>query len=174
MMPGMQASYEPPFPTELLINSPLTMRLNALEMGALYCLATAYWVGQAVDLPNDDAALSVLARCHTRRWYDVRESVLEAWERLRPQLASVYAQNVNKGAARVAAYRANIARAHEASRVKRMKQRHEAISDAGPSALVPLIPQPRAIERENRTNSGETIPKRTLRGQKHALLSDAN
>ena len=170
----MQASYEPPFPTELLINSPLTMRLNALEMGALYCLATAYWVGQAIDLPDDDAALSVLARCHTRRWYDVRESVLEAWERLKPALASVYAQNVNKGAARVAAYRANIARAHEASRVKRMKQRHEAISEAGPSTLVPLVPQTAAFAAKTNTNGAESVPKRVVRGQKHALLTDAS
>lgn len=164
----MQQGSIPPFPAEIISESPHFALMSALELGALMALSLAYWAAQARPLPPDDAALSVLAKCHTRRWYDVREKVLAAWADVQPRLASVYATKAQI----LTEKQAQAALARHALDARRKATTSTPLIEAQSDSLVPLVPQPRVIQRESRTNSGESIPKRTLRGQKHALLSD--
>lgn len=162
----------PDFPAELIYREPQASALTALELGALCALAFAYWQGQALEMPTEDSTLAIMARCHQRRWYDCRDRVLPVWQVIRPRLATVYAERVRVLEAKGRGGRT--ARARERERRAAMpNESSDKLSDLG-TVSAPLIPQPRTIQRESRTNQGDLIPKRALRGQKHALLSDAS
>jgi uncharacterized protein YdaU (DUF1376 family) len=87
-------------PTSPIWGVPQAAQMTAPELGALLCLAQAYWDAGARPLPTDDVTLSVIARCHTRRWYDYRERILAAWAQLEPELARVYVASAKVAAAK--------------------------------------------------------------------------
>jgi len=167
----MHSATVPPFPAELVSESPMIAAFTALEFGALMALALAYWKLQCREMPSEDSVLAVVARCHQRRWYDCRDKVIPVWRALQPAIAAVYAKrtqiltqrqaNAELGLVALAEYRNRTAR-------KAAKPLAEAQSDS----LAPLVPQRSELRAESRTNSGESIPKRTLRGQSGALLTD--
>lgn len=154
----------PPFPSELLSESPAVATMTALELGALYALAVAYWKTKTADFGETDSVLSVLARCHTRRWYDIRDKVLPAWRVVKPQLASVYAER-----SAIMAVRCRNMELALASKGKRKNiTKVEPMADAVGSVGAPLGQRPAAPV----TVSPSPTPARTTRGAKGATLTD--
>ena len=173
MLASMQQGSIPPFPAEIISESPHFALMSALELGALMALSLAYWAAQARPLPSDDAALSVLAKCHTRRWYDVRAKVMEAWIEVQPRLASVYATKAQRISEARAYALANISLAHEVQRGTRAKRQREVKLKDQSDSVVALVPQTAQFCTESRGNGADSAPKRTIRAQKGALLADA-
>lgn len=104
----------PPLPYAIVMRAPECASLTVLEMGAIWFLVDAFWQSRGIPMPNDEASLSALARCHTRRWHDIRNRVLPVWQRLQPRLTSVYAKT-----APIAAKRAShAAKARAAKRIR--------------------------------------------------------
>ena len=81
-----------PFPFELVAASPALATADALVIGATISALCAYWQSGCQPLPEDDAGLAVVARCHTARWHRVRERVKRAISAILPTLTAVYAQ----------------------------------------------------------------------------------
>jgi len=164
----------PELAARLVMTAPGVARLTAPELGALWGLAYAFWEGEGRPLPKDDATLSVLARCHTRRWYEFRESVLAVWRPLEPRLATVYAD-------RLSVTEANLIRSKvgsQASALKRKQRQGQRNADGGnklidsESLSARLVPQTRSFAAKSDGNNADCTPKRVVRSQKHALLSD--
>lgn len=80
----------PPFPTEILCSELSLERANATVSGACWLLATAYWAGGCRPLPDAEAHLAILARCHSAQWYRIRNPVKVVLSTLLPTLAAVY------------------------------------------------------------------------------------
>lgn len=65
---------------------------DAVVWGASVAILTMWWRSGCSELPGDDATLSMLGRCHARRWYSVREDVRRVLDEVMPQIASEYAR----------------------------------------------------------------------------------
>jgi len=119
------------------MRAPECASLTVLEMGAIWFLVDAYWQSQGVPMPNDEASLSALARCHTRRWHDIRARVMPAWQRLQPRLARVYAKAAPIAAVRIAnAKRATEVSALNHARRKAAKQADSFVDAANTGAAL--------------------------------------
>lgn len=134
-------------PASLVTDAPGAVHLSALELGALLALADTFWRSGVQPMPTNDAALSVLARCHMRRWVDIRSKVVPVWNAAIPSIAAVYAKTH-------AVRQAQAAGARKANATKRRKLSVSApvitenMSDSFNSGNVPLVPV--VAERSNR------------------------
>jgi hypothetical protein len=117
---------------------------NAVVWGATVSILTSWWGSGCAPLPLDDATLAVLARCHARRWYSVREQVRAALVELMPQISSEYTRG-----ARIAAKRS--AAASVAARARHYGPKRPAVRTASESAALtdhgprPMMPNPQRL-----------------------------
>ena len=81
-----------PFPFELVFDCPALVTADALVKGATLSALYAFWRSDCEPLPEDDAGLSIAAKCHTAQWYRARGRVKKAINALLPALATVYAK----------------------------------------------------------------------------------
>lgn len=132
----------PPMPAELVNDHPAVAAMTAADLGALWALAHAFWRSGAHPLPDDDASLAPLAKCYSRRWYDMRSKVLPVWREIEPRLATVYAQRVESVSKQAMG-------AHKANEARRAKKAATAtltvakMLDAATVAGVQLVPRKR-------------------------------
>lgn len=150
----------PPMPAERVNLAPAVAAMDALDLGALWALANAFWQGGGKPLPDCDATLSVLAKCHTRRWYLVRAKVLPVWRKLEAELVSVYSDRlrVSESNRETAMYAARV-------RVAGLRRKAELEGGADPNRVgARLVPQRESLKENNRSLDGSVIPKRVARG----------
>jgi uncharacterized protein YdaU (DUF1376 family) len=101
-----------PLPTAPILSAPTLATADAVVWGATLSILMAWWQGGCRPLPDSDAGLAVLARCHSRRWYNVREQVKLALSEIMPPLAAMYARQSEVAQVRSAmAYAAGVASA---------------------------------------------------------------
>lgn len=162
-----------PFPTDLVLDSPHVVTMNAVQFGALLALATSFWRANAQDFGSDEATLSVLARCHTRRWHDIRERVVPAWNAIKPHLVSVYAEFEQQRAAVRRVALENIALAHDVQQGRRAKRVRPMTDSAGIVAQAPLVRGTPVQQRQDADSECGNAPKRVIRGVSNAKLTDS-
>lgn len=134
-------------PAELINEHPAVACMTALELGALWALSHAFWRAGCLPIPNEEATISVLAKCHTRRWYDVRAKVLPVWNAIYPKLATVYAERVTRYETRSAITH----RTNEARRASKAASQMLRLNDSTPGeAGVKLAPGKRDVSHTKR------------------------
>lgn len=161
----------PDMPASLVMQLAEELHLDALSSGALMSLCWAFWRGKARPLPTDDAALAVLAKCHLRRWNDVRSRVLSAFKMAEPELSSVYAKSV-ANMTRILAYSARGGRTAQArKREARQATMPKDVSLVDQAASGPLVPAKDFTTAVVFDIKGAAIPKRVIRNSA-ARLTD--
>lgn len=126
----------------------------------------AWWRSGCKLLPDTDAGLMAVARCCSRRWYQVREKVREALSETLPELQVMHTRMVRSAQLRSAIAR-NAGAASAAARKRRVAQsvgpKH--LTDSLQSLLVqptPQRPSGPALMRSSLSPGGPVTHRRTF------------
>jgi hypothetical protein len=89
-----------PLPIDAICASQTLTTADAATLGGTMAILLAWWKSGCKPLPESEAGSAVLARCHSRRWYLVRDGVKSALSEIMPELTTMYARQSKVALAR--------------------------------------------------------------------------